>query len=139
MRIRFARKLLKNSMKKFSNHIIVGITVTYLYLKAKYVIISWTVQTDRMKTGIHGLKRIRPIWKISDQLAVCGSLDVDETLASCERGAVATSGCCLTYIIASSLDHYDLAGFHDGQNIVKPFYRLPKTGFGIFFLNEFQK
>lgn len=62
------------------------------------------------------------------------SLNVDETLASCERGAVATSGCCLTYIIASSLDHYDLAGFHDGQNIVKPFYRLPKTGFGIFLI-----
>ena len=70
MRIRFARKLLKNSTKKFSKHIIVGITVIYLYLKAKYVIISWTVQTDRMKTGIHGLKRIRPIWKISD-LAIC--------------------------------------------------------------------
>ena len=60
MRILFVRKLLKNSTKKFSNHIIAGIIVIYLYLKARYVITSWTARTDRMKTGIHGQKLIRP-------------------------------------------------------------------------------
>jgi len=68
--------------------------------------------------------------KICDNKLDCpGGQDEDGTLASCKRGAVATSGCCLTYIVGPSLDHYDLAGVHDGENIVKPFYRLSKTGF----------